>query len=103
MANLPKVYNTPEIRVDCADELKFPLVENFVAAAKQSFGMQNVLDIDGARVKFPGIGWGLMRASNTQPVVVMRFEANSPESLAVVKGHFDKILSTLTPRIKIPS
>ena len=102
LKGLPQAFNTPEIRSECPDDVKFKLVEDFVRAAKEAFGMQNVLDIDGARVTFPGIGWGLMRASNTQPVVVMRFEANTAEGLKVVEGHFDKLLARLTPRIRIP-
>lgn len=101
--SLPKVYNTPELRCDCPDEEKFALVESFTALAKESFGPEKVLDIDGARVTFPGLGWGLLRASNTQPVVVMRFEASSPDNLLEVKGRFDVILGRLTPRIQIPA
>jgi phosphomannomutase/phosphoglucomutase len=89
--------------VDCPDEEKFALVEKFVSLAKKTFKQENVLDIDGARVKFPGLGWALIRASNTQPIVVMRFEGNSSEALTQVKGHFEQILSQLSPRLEIPS
>ncbi len=103
LEKLPKVYNTPEIRSDCPDEEKFPLVEAFVTRAKKEFGIENVLDIDGARVKFPGLGWGLLRASNTQPVVVMRFEGSSPEALQVVKNKFSGILKDLSKTVVVPS
>ncbi len=72
---LPKMYSTPEIRVDCPDELKFDLVRRMVERFRKT---HQVVDIDGVRVLFEK-GWGLVRASNTQPVLVMRFEAPSPE------------------------
>ena len=68
---------TPEIRVDCADEEKFGVVER---AAAHFAARYTVNRIDGARIAFPD-GWGLLRASNTQPVLVLRFEATSPEAL----------------------
>ncbi len=103
LKGLPKVYNTPELRVDCPDEEKFALVDQFVSLAKKTFKQEDVLDIDGARVKFPGLGWALIRASNTQPIVVMRFEGNSEEALSKVKGYFEQILSQISPRLEIPS
>ena len=103
LKGLPKVYNTPELRVDCPDEEKFTLVDQFVSLAKKTFKQEDVLDIDGARVKFPGLGWALIRASNTQPIVVMRFEGNSEEALSKVKGYFEQILSQISPRLEIPS
>ena len=77
LADLPRTFSTPEIRVDCADEEKFGVVERSAAhfAARYS-----VNQIDGVRIAFPD-GWGLLRASNTQPVLVLRFEATSPEAL----------------------
>ncbi len=79
---LPKVYNSPEIRVDCSDEEKFELV----AKVKQYFESRyDVIAVDGVRVTFPS-GWGLVRASNTQPAIVMRFEADSPEKLEEISS-----------------
>lgn len=72
-AALPRTVSTPEIRFDCEDEKKFAIVERVVAHFKKT---HEVIDIDGARVNF-GHGWGLVRASNTQPVLVMRFEAET--------------------------
>ncbi|MBU2488310.1 MAG: phosphomannomutase/phosphoglucomutase [Proteobacteria bacterium] len=74
LADVPKTFTTPEIRVECPDDLKFDVV----AKVTQHFKDQGyeVIDIDGARVTFPD-GWGLARASNTQPVLVLRFEALS--------------------------
>ena len=77
-ADLPRVWSTPEIREECTEEQKFALVD-IVRRRLADEGM-DVIDIDGVRVEFPD-GWGLLRASNTQPVLVMRFEAESPEVL----------------------
>jgi len=77
LADLPRTFSTPEIRVDCADEEKFGVVER---AAAHFAARYTVNRIDGARIAFPD-GWGLLRASNTQPVLVLRFEATSPEAL----------------------
>ncbi len=78
LADLPKSFATPELRVDCAEERKFAVVE----AAARHFGERyEVLTLDGVRITFPD-GWGLLRASNTQPVLVLRFEASSEEALA---------------------
>ncbi|MGE5645509.1 MAG: phosphomannomutase/phosphoglucomutase [Acidobacteriota bacterium] len=71
LAGLPKMVSTPEIRIDCPDEVKFEVVK---AVAAQFRKTHKVVDIDGVRVLFPH-GWGLVRASNTQPVLVERFEA----------------------------
>ena len=79
---LPKVYNSPEIRMECSDEEKFELV----AKVKQYFESRyDVIAVDGVRVTFPS-GWGLVRASNTQPAIVMRFEADSPEKLEEISS-----------------
>jgi hypothetical protein len=102
LSKLPKVYNTPELRSDCPDDIKFSIVEKFVSKAKTAFGTENVLDIDGARVKFPGMGWGLIRASNTQPVIVMRFEGNTPDSLKTIKAKISSVLSEISTAVKVP-
>ncbi len=77
IADLPKTVTTPEIRVDCQEEKKFALVDE---VKKALAGKHEVVDIDGVRVEF-GNGWGLLRASNTQPVLVLRFEAPNAETL----------------------
>ena len=89
LLGVPPMYSTPEIRVDCPDEIKFAVVES----AKREFKNDNleVIDIDGARVNFPD-GWGLVRASNTQPMLVLRFEAETPDRL---KSIGDLIESTI--------
>lgn len=77
LADLPKTYATPEIRVECPDDVKFGVVER---AARHFSALYRVNTIDGVRMAFPE-GWGLLRASNTQPVLVLRFEATSAEAL----------------------
>jgi phosphomannomutase/phosphoglucomutase len=76
LADLPRTFATPELRVDCAEEEKFELVER---AALHFASRYPVNTIDGVRITFPK-GWGLLRASNTQPVLVMRFEATDEEA-----------------------
>ncbi len=76
LADLPKTVSTPEIRVDCPDEVKFKVAE----LAKSSFPEFKADTLDGVRITFPH-GWGLVRASNTQPILVMRFEADSTARL----------------------
>ncbi len=81
--DIPKTYSTPEIRVDCLDKTKFQLVENLAKKLKKK---HNTIDIDGIRVLFDD-GWGLVRASNTQPAIVMRFEALSQKRLNEIKEY----------------
>jgi phosphomannomutase/phosphoglucomutase len=100
MASLPPAINTPEIRVDCPDETKFGIVSKFTAQAKAKYG-HDVLDIDGARVKMFG-GWGLLRASNTQPVLVLRFEAPDQASLRKIRDEFAGILEKIDPTVHVP-
>jgi phosphomannomutase/phosphoglucomutase len=80
LESLPVTLATPEIRVDCPDEKKFAVVSAVREHFRNAPGVTDVIDIDGARVNF-GKGWGLVRASNTQPVLVLRFEAQSTELL----------------------
>jgi phosphomannomutase / phosphoglucomutase len=77
LSDLPKTYSTPEIRVDCPEKLKFRVVQALTAYYKQKF---TVIDIDGVRVSQTD-GWGLVRASNTQPILVLRFEADTGSAL----------------------
>jgi phosphomannomutase/phosphoglucomutase len=75
LSDLPRTFATPEIRVETSEAEKFDLVER---AAVHFASLYPVNTIDGVRITFPH-GWGLLRASNTQPVLVMRFEATDPE------------------------
>jgi phosphomannomutase/phosphoglucomutase len=82
LADVPRFVSTPEIRVDCPDDKKFGIVEE---ATKYFSAKYEVITVDGARVLF-GDGWGLIRASNTQPVLVMRFEARTKEQLERIQS-----------------
>jgi phosphomannomutase / phosphoglucomutase len=88
LADVPKYVSTPEIRVDCPEEIKFGVVERAVAHFRAS---HEVIDVDGVRVLF-GDGWGLIRASNTQPVLVLRFEARTEQRLAEIRDHMESWL-----------
>jgi phosphomannomutase/phosphoglucomutase len=85
LADVPRFVSTPEIRVDCPDDKKFGIVEE---ARKYFSAKYEVITVDGARVLF-GEGWGLIRASNTQPVIVMRFEARTKEQLDKIQSEME--------------
>lgn len=85
---IPAFVSTPEIRIAASEESKFQIVADLVQYFKQNY---EVIDIDGARVLF-GDGWGLVRASNTQPVLVLRFEAKTPERLEEIMHLFQEKL-----------
>ena len=93
LADQPKVYNTPEMHIKCSDERKFDVVDKVCAEFKAE--KYDVNDIDGARITFAD-GWGLVRASNTTPVLVTRFEATSEarmlEIQALIEGKINKYL-----------
>ncbi|WP_027190605.1 phosphomannomutase/phosphoglucomutase [Fundidesulfovibrio putealis] len=82
LADWPVTFNTPEIRFDCPEHIKFAVVER---AQKHFRALYDMIDVDGVRIVFPD-GWGLVRASNTQPVLVLRFEAESPERLEEIRA-----------------
>jgi phosphomannomutase/phosphoglucomutase len=82
LADLPPACTTPEIRIDCPDDLKFRIAER--VRARFAAEGRDLIAVDGVRVRFPR-GWGLLRASNTQPVLVMRFEAETPAELAAYR------------------
>ena len=77
LEGIPRLVSTPELRVDCADDKKFEVVKKVADLVRRH---HQVIDVDGVRVPFEH-GWGLVRASNTQPVLVMRFEASTNEQL----------------------
>jgi phosphomannomutase/phosphoglucomutase len=85
LSDVPEFVSTPELRIDVPDELKFGLVERAVQYFR---ARHDVIDVDGVRVLF-GDGWGLIRASNTQPVIVARYEAATPERLAAIRGEME--------------
>jgi phosphomannomutase/phosphoglucomutase len=88
LEGVPKTVSTPEIRIDCPDEIKFAVVERVAEHFRKS---HQVVDVDGVRVIFPH-GWGLVRASNTQPVLVERFEAENKDLLERYRDQVEQAL-----------
>ena len=81
LADVPQYYSTPEIRIASSDERKFAVVEQVTHHFRTRY---KIIDVDGARILFPG-GWGLVRASNTGPELIVRCEGNTPETLENIK------------------
>jgi len=94
LADVPVYFTTPEIRLESSDREKFGVVEKMGEYFKDKY---EVIDIDGARVLFDD-GWGLVRASNTQPVLVLRFEATSEERLKAIIAEMTAALSDVMRR-----
>ena len=94
---LPILFSTPELNIEVSDEKKFEIVEKFVANCTLE---GEKISIDGLRINFDN-GWGLLRASNTTPTLVMRFEGNTEENLIKIKNKFIKELSRICPDIDI--
>ncbi|MEK6195006.1 MAG: phosphomannomutase/phosphoglucomutase [Deltaproteobacteria bacterium] len=88
LADIPETFSTPEIRVECPDHIKFEVVKQVTDYFRER---HDVIDIDGVRVLFPD-GWGLVRASNTQPALVLRFEAMTPERLTEIQEMVEGVL-----------
>jgi phosphomannomutase/phosphoglucomutase len=100
LADVPRTYATPELRVDCPDALKFDVV----AAVREHYRKagQPVVDIDGARISFgteKEPAWGLVRASNTGPVLVLRFEATTPERRDALHAQVEKVVADARARL----
>jgi len=95
MASLPKTYSTPEIRIYASDEVKFKIVEE---VRRELASRLPVIDIDGVRAIYPG-GWGLVRASNTQAVIVLRFEADTEAELAAIQKDVRGVLQQAINRL----
>jgi phosphomannomutase/phosphoglucomutase len=91
LADLPPTFSTPELRVPCSDETKFDVVKQI---AEEFSKTNNVIDIDGARIVFDH-GWGLVRPSNTQAILVLRFEADSQEHLEVMRNIVERRVNEL--------
>ena len=95
LEGVPPAISTPEIRVDCPEKIKFRLVEE----VKKELSKDNkTIDIDGVRVEFPD-GWGLIRASNTQPALVLRFEARTQERLNEIRSLMEGELNAAKERL----
>jgi phosphomannomutase/phosphoglucomutase len=93
MSNAPSI-TTPEIRKEYPDEIKFRVVEKL----HEAFKGYHVVDVDGMRIIFEK-GWGLVRISNTQPALVLRFEASDDSSLEEIKGLVEFRLQEVLPNI----
>ncbi|MBI5599163.1 MAG: phosphomannomutase/phosphoglucomutase [Deltaproteobacteria bacterium] len=101
---LPKTFVTPEMRLECPESEKFRIIERLkdtVAKTRETSGIKDIIAIDGLRVVFDG-GWALVRASNTQPVLVFRFEAKSPELLEKFKTFMRENLKGVRPEAGVP-
>jgi phosphomannomutase / phosphoglucomutase len=85
LADVPRFVSTPEIRVDCPDDRKFGIVSD---AVRYFSARYKTIDVDGVRIQYPD-GWGLIRASNTQPVIVLRFEARTRDQLDMIRGEIE--------------
>ncbi|MGA8026011.1 MAG: phosphomannomutase, partial [Bryobacteraceae bacterium] len=88
LEGIPKLASTPELRIDCPDELKFKIVSKVAEIARKH---REIVDIDGVRLAFED-GWGLVRASNTQPVLVMRFEATTKALLQKYRQEIEQLV-----------
>lgn len=91
LADVPPTHSTPELRVECPDDVKFGLVQRVLDHYRAT---HQVIDVDGARIQFGG-GWGLVRASNTQPVLVLRFEAGSAHELDAIRHEVESTVARL--------
>jgi len=94
LADVPRTITTPEIRIDCPDEIKFDVVRDLTEIFRKDY---RIIDTDGVRILFPD-GWGLVRASNTQPVLVLRFESSTAQSLASIRAVAEKELYRVISR-----
>lgn len=98
LAGLPKMFSTPEIRIYASEEVKFKIVDEVKAELSQR---HQVIDIDGVRAIFPK-GWGLVRASNTQAVLVLRFEAETESDLEAIQNEVKEALERAIKKLGNP-
>jgi len=98
-ADFPDSFNTPEINIELSEGENTRLMEQLVSAANFTDG--KIINIDGMRVEFSD-GWGLVRASNTLPVLVLRFEADNKEALQRIQAEFKALLTQVKPNLNIP-
>jgi phosphomannomutase/phosphoglucomutase len=100
LGDVPKTFATPEIRVDCPDAVKFAVVDAVRTHYREAG--KPVVDIDGARISFGSErdpAWGLVRASNTGPILVMRFEATSAARRDAIQGEVEKVAKEARARL----
>lgn len=99
LAGIPETVVTPEIRVECPDSVKFDIIEKLngvIGAGSRDFKVKDIIRIDGLRINFEG-GWALVRASNTQPVLVLRFEAANSGLLEKARSFMQAKLDAVRP------
>lgn len=96
LLGVPDTFSTPEIRVDCPDQVKFEVVQKARKVLEQQF---KIIDIDGVRIVFED-GWGLVRASNTQPALVMRFEAFSEKRLEEIRNTVENTIALINDEMR---
>ena len=96
-SDLPELFSTNEINIKTSDDEKFQIVKDFIERANYE-GSDSIL-IDGIRVEFD-YGWGLLRASNTSPNLVLRFEADSSKNLETLQKLFQKTLKEINPNLE---
>jgi phosphomannomutase/phosphoglucomutase len=102
LESLPDSISTPELNIKLDHEGEnHKLIDELQKSAKFE-GATDVLTIDGLRVEYPD-GFGLMRASNTTPVIVLRFEADSQQALSRIRGEFKRVLQKARPELDIPA
>jgi phosphomannomutase len=97
--DIPNSLSTPEIKIPILDELKFNLMAQFVE--KAIFQGGDRITLDGLRIEFP-FGFGLLRASNTTPCLVARFEAIDEASLLKIQAMFKSQLLAIEPLLEVP-
>ncbi len=103
-AAIPDTVNTPELRLEMSEGEHYHLVDELVTAAQNNPALMDsatVTTIDGVRVDFD-YGFGLLRASNTTPTIIMRFEANSQQQLEDIQGHFRSLYLSVKPDLELP-
>ncbi|GAI22502.1 unnamed protein product, partial [marine sediment metagenome] len=92
MLDTPQYITSPAWHTDCADEIKYDIVDKLTEELKREYGENRVIDINGARVKFDN-GWGLVRASSNLPVLVLVFESKTKKGLKEIQDLFRKKLA----------
>ena len=95
LSDFPKLRSTPEIRIECPDEIKFQVVE---AIIKEFEDTHEINRIDGARIRYAD-GWGLVRPSNTQELIILRFEADTPERVAAIRREIEQSVNRIIRRM----
>jgi len=98
LADVPRMAVTPEIRVDCPDAIKFAVVDTVRDHFQRT---HEVMDIDGARIRFDDGAWGLCRASNTGPVLVLRFEAKTEAQRDAIRAEVEAVVKKARDRLEV--